>query len=391
MKHISMISAEISILNWLEQLRATEAPVYPESFCFLKSKKSSWKTMQIKDRILVYHHINKEKHIKEKLKPKGFPMKSCDLNLISEKLDGLDYNEAVLCSGLNNKVNIMKYAGSKLYILQGRGIHFVDELLERMDVSYELLTAEELFNRKSIPPERLVMILPSMEFEKIKDMKTNVVQFFHTYGTYSVKKIEDDRLILEGDYDEGRVEKVITARDLTTLEQMQVKPLGVAYKILRLKELSVEKENVYHCISNNIRELLLPEIYMEEEGGWVKGSGFYREVRDILEQNWNQHMGRTEKYVFVQSIQNGSSFFYRREFSQSMSAVYDNRLTGLEQSGNLWRKLSRYLKASVLEEKAIHSGTISELLQEIETKELTVINQLLTHEEDFEYVVSSKG
>lgn len=329
------------------------------------------------------HFADREKKRKKygiycvQVKQKGRTgMKSCDLSLVSSKLNGLDYNEAVLCCGLNNMVNVMQYGGSSLYILQGRGICFIDELLERLKVGYRLLDAEMLFQKKTPDAKRLIMVLPAIDFEEITQMNPKVVQFFHTFGTYSVEWIDKEKVVLKGEYEEGTVKKVITREALCKLKQLSIKPLNVPYKIIYLTDEQVEKEQVRACIRDNFKELLASAEYMDEEGGFYKGSNFYRYVKDLLLEQWNGSFNRVSKYVFVQSIQNGSSFFYRREFNEALKQKYGKQEYDLLVVGNLWRKLSRYLKSTVTEGKEAEEKVIEALLGQIEKKERAVFKRL---------------
>lgn len=303
-------------------------------------------------------------------------MKSCDLSLISNKLSGLNYSEAVLCSGLSNTVNIMKYAGSSLYILAGRGIYFIDELLDRLQAAYHFLDTEELFGQKNINTERILIILPFIDFTKIQELNSQVVQFFHTFGTYCVERVEGNTVILRGDYDEGTVLKSISKADFEKLKGLVIKPLNVPYKIIYLDGEQVEKSVIHQCVMNNLKELTASEEYMDEAGGWCKGAGFYKKVKRLLVENWNQNFNRVAKFVLIQSIQNGSSFFYRREFSEALRQIYGIEETDFQVAGNLWRKLSRYLKSTVVEEKEAEPEVIETLLEQIEEKEQTLFQRL---------------
>ncbi len=303
-------------------------------------------------------------------------MKSCDLSLISNKLVGLDYNEAVLCSGLSNTINFMKYGGESLYILSGRGIYFIDELLEKLQVSYHFMDIDELFNGEEIDTERIMVILPTIDFAKIQELNSKVVQFFHTFGTYCVDKIDGDTLVLRGDYDEGRVLKKITKMDFEKLNLMSVRPLNVAFKIIYIDDKQVKKSAIHSCIIKGIKALILSEEYEDKDGGWCKGAGFYQKTKSILVDNWN-NFNKVAKYVLVQSIQNGSSFFYRREFGEALKQTYNIEEKELNAVGNLWRKLSRYLKATVVEAKESDSEVIETLLNQIEKAEKTLFRRLV--------------
>lgn len=299
-------------------------------------------------------------------------MKSCDLAVVSSKIEGLDYEDAVLCAGLCNRVNIMSYASNNLYILQGRGICFIDELLSGIDVDYSLLNYHELLTRKDIDIQRLIVVLPYVSFDKIRHMKTNVVQFFHTYGTYQVKDIDEEKLLLEGDYDEGMTEKVIYFEDLKRLSLMSVKPLGISYKIIYLEQRTTNQESIHKCIRNSIRKLIQSDYCKDSDGEWCQGKQFYKKVQDILNNYWNSEFNKVAKYIFIQSIQNGSSFFYRREFSDALLKKYNIEQKELIRAGNYWRKLSRYLKSLVEEEKDLEIEIISEIMSQIEIIEMNV-------------------
>ncbi|MBO4590950.1 MAG: hypothetical protein J5684_00110, partial [Eubacterium sp.] len=65
--------------------------------------------------------------------------------MVSKIIDGLDYDDAVLCAGINNKLNKMYYAHEAMYVLQGRGIYLSDELLDKLEIDYELISAKQLY------------------------------------------------------------------------------------------------------------------------------------------------------------------------------------------------------------------------------------------------------
>ncbi|MDF2869576.1 MAG: Uncharacterized protein K0R05_1151 [Anaerocolumna sp.] len=303
-------------------------------------------------------------------------MRSCDLYLLEEKIENLNYYEAVLCSGLSNTINHMSYGGSTLYILQGRGICFIDELLDKLSLTYRYLEIDELFALKQEQFSRVLVTLPYMDFDKIQNLKTNVVQFFHTYGTYRIAEINDDTIVLEGDYDESIMEKLISKSSLKKLESLKIKPLGVPFKFIYLESLEVSAENKRNCIEDNIRLLIQSDLYEDERGGWVKGSDFYSSFKNILLNNW-EPMNKVSKYVILQSIQNGSSFFYRREFNEALKAQMNLQFEELERSGNLWRKIARLIKKSIMEDKEIDYELIDTVVSSIEKEEQSLFERIL--------------
>lgn len=235
---------------------------------------------------------------------------------------------------------------------------------------------------------RLIIILPYAAFDKIKEMKTNVVQFFHTYGSYRINAIEGNNLLVEGDYDEGVVKKSISKDELLKLQAMSIKPLGIPFKFVYIKDNHVSPEAKQRCIWNNLKNLLKSETFMDESGGWIKGIDFYRYVSQVLINSWDRDFNKVAKYVFLQSIQNGSSFFYRREFNESLDNEFAWSENGLTTSGNLWRKLSRYLKSRILEEKYLEENWIMDTMNEIGKTELTAFHQILAKEGELKNVIS---
>lgn len=303
-------------------------------------------------------------------------MKSCDLTLLSKIIDGLDYDDAVLCAGINNKLNKMYYAGKELFVLQGRGIYLIDELLDRLKTPYELLKATDLYDLEDSEFENLLLIIPYMDISKIREMKTDVVQVIHAFSTFLVKRETKDRLGIYAEYDEGPHEDHIEIEDLIKLQFLKVKPLESACKIIHLTgEKSVSQKQIQDCILEHVNNLRSSTNYEDETGGWVVGSDFYDEFAKILRERWDEQFGKIEKYMILQSIQNGSAFFYRKELGIALENKYGSDDSALKKSGNIWRRISRILKASILSGKCIDQE-IYELLENLKEIETNAIDEL---------------
>lgn len=307
-------------------------------------------------------------------------MKSCDLYLLTQKVEGLNYYEAVLSAGLSNKINVMNYAGKKLYITQGRDIHFIDELLDKLNLKYNCLSIDQLLTLEKEALTQILIILPTVDFEKIKVLNEKTVQFFHTYGTYQIESISFEKITLSSIYN-GEIQlNDIKIEDLRRLANLKVKPLDTAYKIINIKATTVSKERQRDCIFNNLKELNKSEIFFDSLGGWIKGPEFYSYLKQLLQTAWDQEFNKVSKYVLVQSMQNGSSFFYRREYFESLSKVFEITNEQINRCGNLWRKLARYLRSITIEEKAIDVYYVEDIMTKLEYAETKIFRDLFCTE-----------
>lgn len=307
-------------------------------------------------------------------------MKSCDLYLLTQKVEGLNYHEAVLSAGLSNKINVMYYARKKIYITQGRAIHFIDELLDKLNIEYHCLPIDQLLTLGKETLTQVLIILPTIEFEKIKELNTETVQFFHTYGTYQIQDISSEKITLSSIYNEEIQLKELEIDDFHRLAKLKVKPLNVAYKIINIKATKISKEIQRNCIFSNLKELNKSESFFDALGGWIKGPEFYSYLKQLLQNSWNQEFNKVSKYILVQSMQNGSSFFYRREYFESLSKVFGVTDKQINRCGNLWRKLARYLRSITIEEKAIDVYYVEEIMTELEAVETQIFRDLLCNE-----------
>lgn len=303
-------------------------------------------------------------------------MNSCDLSLVSEKIDGLDYDDAVLCAGLNNMLCVIPYADGQIYMVRGRGIELIDQLFDRLGLKYRRIGIPELFENSALDPGRVLVILPYIEFDRIGSLKEKVVQFFTNYSTYAVVRVTGEKAVLRSDHTIEEVEKPIDRSSLEKLARIRTKPIGVSVRILYLEEERVRPDQIRSCILDGIERMLRPDQCEDDEGAWYKGGNFYGRVADVLKSGWNTGFNRVMKYAFLQSIQTGSSFFYRREYYEALEHKYLVSDPELKTAGNLWRKLSRELKCSVTENRQIENSRIDRLLEDIRDQEETFFKKM---------------
>ena len=306
---------------------------------------------------------------------RGRNVKSCDLTLVSKIIDGLDYDDAVLCAGINNKLNKMYYAHEALYVLQGRGIYLSDELLDKLEIDYELISAKQLYELDESKLENILLIIPYMDIKKIKEMNSNIVQVIHAFSTFLIKERKDDEFTIVAEYDEGEHEDKIYLEDIEKLQSLKVKPLESACKIIYVKEKKVSKEQIEKAIIKQIQKLRKTDGYEDETGGWTVGRSFYKDTARVISENWNNGFGKIEKYMILQSIQNGSAFFYRKEYGNAIANKYKLDDAPFLKAGNIWRKISRILKASIMNGSEL-GDEIYKLLNSLEDIELNAFNEL---------------
>ncbi|BFH61196.1 MULTISPECIES: hypothetical protein [Paenibacillus] len=309
-------------------------------------------------------------------------MNSCDLLLLIDLMQGIDYDDAVLCTGLNNQLFMSNYADKQLFMLQGRGILFVDDLLKRLHINHEILTIDELLQFDKNLLNQVLIILPHIDFDKIQHFQKNVVQFINLYSSYTVTSINDGEIVLRGVEEDEFITKRLSLRDFYHLSNTKIKPLYVSQRIVYIRDTFVPQEMITECLANNLRELLVDDTYFDEKGGWTRGISFYDAVKDKLIEGWDDDFNKVSKFVFFQSMLNGSSFFYRREFSNALKNKYlvdEEIINLLYQSGNLWRKLGRYLRGLVVENKPLDKLFIEHTLTDIKNIETYTFNKMITN------------
>ncbi|OWR33188.1 hypothetical protein CDO73_01395 [Saccharibacillus sp. O23] len=305
-------------------------------------------------------------------------MNSCDLLLLREKVQGIGEDDAALCAGLNNQMFTGLYAGKPLYMLQGRKVLFIDELLEGLEADFDKLDPEDLLDLPPDRRDRVLIVLPYVDFDKIAGLKANTVHFMSVYTTYALEDIDRGELVLRGLHENEYIRKRLKVSDFFHLSSLKIKPLMVNYRILHIRSERVSEDAIRACIRRRIGELRADEQYFVEGEGWVKGRSFYGEVSRKLTEEWNESFNRVAKFVFFQSMLNGSSFFYRREFAAALTGRGESpeAAEGLYRAGNLWRKLGRYLQRLMMENKPLDESVARELMIEIERTETAAIAAL---------------
>jgi hypothetical protein len=299
-------------------------------------------------------------------------MLSCDLTLVTRVTDGLTYDQAVLSAGLANRLNRCAYAGVPLYLLQGRGIEFVDQLLTELGVPCRDVPPEQVRSLWSEGVDALLMIVPYFPDPRLIDkIRPGVTQFFSYFGTHLVTAIDTDRLSLvavdedveqESSFEWGWVERLATTR---------AKPLGRTVSFLAVDRVPVDARRVAEVTAAKRDALAVDAEEEDDAGRWVQGPGMYAELVEVLS-TWNQ-WPRTGKFALFQSMLSGSAFFYRREYAAALVAGSGtsgepDRL--LNSAGNKWRALGRHLRGHAAADTSPDLVWIRDLVTEIQDVEM---------------------
>lgn len=299
-------------------------------------------------------------------------MLSCDLSLVTRVADALTYDQAVLSAGLANRLNRCAYAGVPLYMLEGRGIDFVDRLLTELEVPFREVPPDEVQTAWSEGVDALLMIAPHFPDPRLIDkIHPGVTQFFSVFGTHLVTAVDPNRLSLLGveeDVDrESTYEWVWVERLATT----SAKPLGRTVSFLAVDRVQVDAERIA-AVAAAKRDALAVDASEEDDAGrWIQGPGMYGELVDVLS-TWSE-WPRTGKFVLFQSMLSGSAFFYRREYAaaletEAVTADEPSRL--LNSAGNKWRALGRHLRSHAAGNTSPDMAWIRDAVAEIEDLEM---------------------
>lgn len=321
-------------------------------------------------------------------------MLSCDSYVTSKLMKNRTNLDIVLSHGLSNKLYSINYAGSKIYVLNGRGFLSYRELLDKIRVLYKQLTIDELFDNYSPGiQDRLVLSIPTNFIDKIDHINENVSQIGLIYSTYIVEDIEKGNLRLctmTSEIEELR--KEISREKLEKLRRVKMAFGEEPFYILSIEEELGFDDSI---IMDSLRNSLLDCIESNEEfyDSFVVFSGkiAYEQLGEIFK-NFETY-NNVVKSLLVQSICGGSMFFHRREFgeiiSQKLGKEWEKWDKPLRKSGNIWRSIGRQCISSIRGESKLDIQNIQELLEQIKTLELRVFRGIIDQIDDTAKVSTS--
>lgn len=299
-------------------------------------------------------------------------MLSCDLTLVTRVADGLTYDQAVLSAGLANRLNRCAYAGVPLFMLEGRGIDFVDQLLTELEVPFRDVPPDEVHATWSQGVDALLMIAPYFPDPHLIDrIRPGVTQFFSVFSTHLVTAIDQNRLSLVDMEEDTERESTFEWTWVERLATTSAKPLGLTVSFLAVDRVPVDAQRIAVVTAAKRDALAVDACEEDNAGRWIQGPGMYGELVDVLS-TWNE-WPRTGKFVLFQSMLSGSAFFYRREYAAALAAQSDtagepSRL--LNFAGNRWRALGRHLRGHAAGGTSPDMAWIRDILAEIEDLEM---------------------
>ncbi|CAM2939109.1 hypothetical protein HAHI6034_09445 [Hathewaya histolytica] len=306
-------------------------------------------------------------------------MLSCDIATVTSILKNVKYEEAILVGGLGNILYRTSYNKHNMYMANGRGVMLVDELLDKLQVAYKELTMDELYKLNKNDYKNVLIITPIQLVDHIEKINKKASQFLNTYSTFRLVDIEKDTIILELASDVEEVYKRINKEQLEIIESLKVMPLDINIKYIYIEnDYEFRQDKINLQINKSVARFLNSEQVNEEEYGWWKGDVFYEKLFHSIKE-WESHQIKVIKFILYQSLLSGSSFFYRKEFSEALDLLElqdTSPISQLEEAAKNWRNLGRHLKNHLAEQKDIDFDYVEQLIKNIKYNELSSFKNL---------------
>ena len=306
-------------------------------------------------------------------------MLSCDISMAIRLIQNINYDDAILMSGISNTLYTTSYANRNMYIAKGRGIMLIDELLDKLNINYKELTLDEVYELSSENYNNVLVITPLQVVDNFEKVKPNVVQFFNTYATFQLIDIQNKDIILELASDLKEIYKRLNYDQLKIIKSLKVKPLDINIKFIFVENNSIfNRDHIKIQLRKMIDEFITPKEVKEVNGGWWEGPLFYDKLKECIS-TWNEEEVKVIKFILYQSILDGSSFFYRKEFSQSLNLLTIESTSvknKINYAAKQWRTLGRHLKNHLETGKKIDTLYLSNLIDDIKENEITAFNML---------------
>lgn len=311
-------------------------------------------------------------------------MLSCDIHMLSKVLNSKSYNDISVSGGLLNAIYITPYADKKIYIMMMRRFEFANEILDMLNVQYNEMPVEELFqiDRKSY--EKILIMVPSIFVDNIDKLNPQLVYPAFISSVFSIKSIVDDRVVMYGtvgEKDDEYAEKTLSYDQLKLIERIKCKPRRSHHlMIIQLgREEKFTKEDVMRNLHCRMEESLDDKCITEESVDnylYYSGRSGYRKLVEVLKDFTT--LNKTIKSMLSSTLASGSSFAYRREFAEAVNEynIVDNDVIHqLNSAGNIWRQISRDLFKSIHFGTSISKDTF-ERINKVENIELNAFSKI---------------
>jgi hypothetical protein len=319
----------------------------------------------------------------------------CFFSLLSSKIKSIDINRLILVSGIANNFRTVLYADEQIRINDGRGYLDSLKLLNKLNISYEVIDVDELRDNLADIPSCFIL-LPKSVLENHKMPDKNIRHFYPFYSAFSIESVRGKDVMLEV-IGEGRTsEKHFSSsfEQLDSYKMIKTLPLEKLLYIIRV-DISPKKLSDAEIVSyllENCRNFLVDRNTVQENTHCHSGPQFYRlfleyincySLTEKCEENRNAYLNQ---YIFTASLSAGSVGFYRYDFIKSLEKLCVTRcdklvscISELDACANGWRELSRLSRWYFGQNKLFDSSYCDQanaVIKDIRIKELSGIDML---------------
>ena len=305
-------------------------------------------------------------------------MISCDAYYISELVPGVSYDDAICTIGLCNGVFCLNYDGNNVYMVKSRYVSSQEELLEKLGITYEKLTIDDIF-KPGVNLEKVLLFLPKILLENIDMLHKDTKQVAISLSAFKASVKDEDTLILKGmEPDETEYEMEVTKEQLEKLKSFEMKPSVDSVLIVRLLGSNLNKEKISENIKESMDNCLAD--YDEYDTGdllWNGGKFGYTKVLQILK-NFKS-LDETAQKIFLGTLVSGSNFLYRKEYWEALQKkdyLDPKEVNNLRVAGGLWRKVIRSVVNFVCFHQEINCEELENVIERIASIESEVFSYI---------------
>lgn len=307
-------------------------------------------------------------------------MASCDAHMLCRLVKKISYNDVINSMGLSNGIMTLKYANKDIYMFKARDIENQEDLLDRLGIRKSKVTIDELFEGKYVNNlENIIIFAPKVLLENINNISLDTTQIALSVSTYCVISIDKDEIILKGvEVDETEYIKKFNKEEFIKLNNLNLKPSMLSFEIFYINECVCDKTRVLSNIAQSMDNCL--KDYNGVRNGeilWYSGKFGY----DFMEEKLIEFpkFDKTIQKLFIGTLVAGSSFYYRREYSDALSeyeCIDEKWIYELKKCGGLWRKVTRLLMSQLSFGRSYDEKEITILINQIKETELQAFRNI---------------
>lgn len=305
-------------------------------------------------------------------------MVSCDAYYISKMIPEISYEDAICSIGLNNGVFDLNYDGNDVYMMKSRYISTPQMLLDSLEIDYQKLEIEELFNPLS-DLSKVLVFLPKILLDNLDIIHEDTKQLAISLSTFVPRLTQTGSLELTGmEPTEIEYTVEVTREQLEKLATIEMKPAMDSVFIVRLNGSSISEDKIRENVRESMTACLVD--YDGIDNGalvWYGGQYGYKKLTELIK-NFSS-FDETEKKILMGTMVAGSNFMHRKEYWEALQKrdyLDLQQLNNLRVSGGLWRKVVRTLINHVCYGQEINAEEMSNVLERIASIELEAFSYI---------------